>query len=159
MNDLVVHRRAQDAGITAISLERRLARPAGNFFLGQLLEVHRREARRGAFSRALLRFAGESPLFPSAALSGPAIALRAQSRAPAALLLPRSSKRPRHANGPAAGNTPPAVRFAFRTLATAARQFLPDRPAAVPTRRHRYRNVLPPWAGARKYCKSRLPPC
>src|SRR6266705_3548452 len=97
-----------------------------------MLKPRAREARRGAFSRALLRFAGESPLFLPAALSGPAVALRAQSQAPAALLLPRSSKRPRHASGPAAGNTPPVARFAFRTLATAARQFLPSRPAAAP---------------------------
>src|SRR5216684_7769778 len=43
VNDLAVHRRAQQAGITAISLERRLARSSGDFFLCKLLEVHRRD--------------------------------------------------------------------------------------------------------------------
>src|SRR5260370_618572 len=45
VNDFAVHRRAQHAGITAISLERRLAWPPGDFFLGKLLEVHRRDSR------------------------------------------------------------------------------------------------------------------
>src|SRR5205814_8610582 len=39
------HRRAQHAGVTAISFERRLARPSGDFFLGNFLEVHRRDSR------------------------------------------------------------------------------------------------------------------
>src|SRR5437870_6924875 len=45
VNDLAVHRGAQHAGITAISLECRLARSSGDFFLGKLLEVHRRYSR------------------------------------------------------------------------------------------------------------------
>src|SRR5260370_10360843 len=44
-NNLAVHRSAQRARITTISLERRLARSPGDFFLGQLLEVHRRDSR------------------------------------------------------------------------------------------------------------------
>src|SRR6266849_5848988 len=45
VNDLAVHRGTQHAGITTISLERRLARSSGDFFPGKLLEVHRRYSR------------------------------------------------------------------------------------------------------------------
>src|SRR5580704_14608345 len=45
VNDLAVHRSAERARISAVALERRFAWLAGDFFLGELLEVHRRQAR------------------------------------------------------------------------------------------------------------------
>src|SRR6266849_2478381 len=44
VNDLAVHRSAQHARITTVSLERRLARPSSDFLLGKPLEVHRRQS-------------------------------------------------------------------------------------------------------------------
>src|SRR6202790_166411 len=44
VNDLAVHRGAEHARITAIPFERRMAWLAGDFFLGELLEVHRRQS-------------------------------------------------------------------------------------------------------------------
>src|SRR6266567_4423095 len=115
VNDLAVHRRAQHAGITSISLERRLARSPGDFFLGKLLEVHRRYSRLYRTSQRRQNLVHEKArvvhLFQlfrasqmnrhqsfSGALAGPAsaefIAPRARSArfaAPGARLLPRSS--------------------------------------------------------------------
>src|SRR5262249_6659942 len=45
VNDLAVHRSAERAGVTAITLERRLPGLTGDFLLGKLLEVHRRDTR------------------------------------------------------------------------------------------------------------------
>ncbi len=45
VNDLAVHRSAQRARIPAVPFERRLAGLSGDFFLGKLLEVHRRQSR------------------------------------------------------------------------------------------------------------------
>src|SRR5229473_1354217 len=61
VNDLAVHRRAQHAGIAAISLERRLARPPSDFFLGKLLEVHRRDSRLYRASQRGQDFVNDKP--------------------------------------------------------------------------------------------------
>src|SRR5260370_1415264 len=45
VNELAVHRSAQRGRIPAVALDRRLARLSGDFFLGQLFEVHRRNSR------------------------------------------------------------------------------------------------------------------
>src|SRR6267378_3407051 len=61
VNDLAVHRRAQHAGITAVTLERRLAWPPGDFFLGKLLEVHRRDSRLYRASQRGQDFVNDKP--------------------------------------------------------------------------------------------------
>src|SRR5438034_395873 len=61
VDDLAVHRRAQHTGITAISLERCLARSSGDFFLGNLLEVHRRYSRLYRASQRGQDFVHEKP--------------------------------------------------------------------------------------------------
>src|SRR6266446_3007254 len=61
VDNLAVYRRAQHARITAISLERRLARSSGDFFLGNLLEVHRRYSRLYRASQRGQDFVHEKP--------------------------------------------------------------------------------------------------
>src|SRR5216683_5223605 len=141
VNDLAVHRRAQHAGIAAISLERRLARSSGDLFLGKLLEVHRRHSRLYRTSQRGQDFVHKKPgavhLFQlfraskmnrhqsfSRALTEPVstsfIAPRARPArfaAPGGRLLPRSSPRRCRAANPGARNKPPAAPSASHTPA------------------------------------------
>src|SRR5262249_29902891 len=127
VNDLAVHRRAEDAGITPVSFERRLARFLFDEPLGFFLKVHRRDSRLYKFPQRLQHFVDDKSgavhffeLFRTAQMDrhvARAPACRSKRSAkPVPSLLPRFWPHPPDATGQAACSTPRAATSASRRL-------------------------------------------
>src|SRR5579859_1961178 len=165
VNDFAVHRRAKNAGITPISLERRLAGLSRDEPLGFFLEVHRGHSRLYKLPQSLQHLVdGESRAMHFFELFGAAQMNRHISSAPAsrstrsakpvASLLPRSSPRRSDTASQAFGNRRRAAKSASRTPPIAARSLPRCRRAAASIRRRRRRTSRQLLADYRKYCKS-----